>query len=59
MRFKQKNITTFFEDILPETITSYDMDDSDSFKSIAVFDCRGYMPVEFEFLVNNFQVNRC
>lgn len=35
--------------ILPETIKSYDSDDSESFKTIAAFDCRGYMPVEFDF----------
>ena len=39
-------------DILPETITSYDEDDADSYKTIVVFDCRGYMPVEFQPLVN-------
>lgn len=42
----------FYIDILPETLKAYTSDDSDSFKTIAVFDCRGYMPVEFEFLVN-------
>ncbi len=39
------------KDILPETITSYDADDSESFKTIAVFDCRGYVPVDFDFTV--------
>ncbi|CAF0713683.1 unnamed protein product [Brachionus calyciflorus] len=36
--------------ILPETLKSYNADDSENFKTIIVFDCRGYLPVEFEFL---------
>jgi hypothetical protein len=40
-------------DILPETIKSYDADDSEEFKAIVAFDCRGYMPIEFQPLVSN------
>lgn len=35
---------------MPETLKSYNSEDSESFKTIVAFDCRGYMPVEFEFL---------
>jgi hypothetical protein len=37
---------------MPETISSYNAEDSETFKSIAVFDCRGFIPVEFDFLVD-------
>ena len=37
------------KDILPETITSYNIEDTEKFKTIVVFDCRGYIPVEHEF----------
>ena len=40
------------KDIMPETISSYNAEDSETFKSIAVFDCRGFIPVEFDFLVD-------
>ena len=36
--------------ILPETIHAYTSDHSESFHTIACFDCRGFIPVEFEFL---------
>ena len=42
------------KDILPETIASYNAEDAETFKSIAVFDCRGFIPVEFDFMVNLF-----
>merc|ERR1712080_389589 len=34
-------------DILPDTITSYDMKDNNKLKTIVVFDCRGLEPVDF------------
>ncbi|PAA51775.1 hypothetical protein BOX15_Mlig028140g2, partial [Macrostomum lignano] len=33
--------------ILPDSIASYDLDDSNKFKSIVVFDCRGVEPTEW------------
>ncbi len=36
------------EDILPETIQSYNSDDAEQFKTIIVFDCRGYQIEDFE-----------
>ena len=35
-------------DIKAETITTYDAKDSNQFKTIVVFDCRGLEPVDFE-----------
>ena len=35
-----------------ENITAYTADDSDSFKTIVVFECRGVEPVEFSPRVN-------
>ena len=35
---------------MAETLKSYDADDSNNFKTIVVFDCRGFVPVEFQFL---------
>lgn len=34
-------------DIMKDTITSYNADDSNQFKTIVVFDCRGVEPVDF------------
>jgi len=34
-------------DILPDTITSYDMENNNKYKTIVVFDCRGLEPVDF------------
>ncbi len=42
----------FNKGILPETVTSYNMENAEQYKTIAVFDCRGYIPVECEFTVN-------
>lgn len=41
----------YLKDIIPETITAYTADDSENYKTIVVFDCRGYQPVDFEPLV--------
>lgn len=39
--------------VLPETIAAYTDEDSEfnRFKTIAVFECRGYSPVETQFTV--------
>merc|ERR1719168_194809 len=34
-------------DILPDSISSYNMSDNNKFKTIVVFDCRGLEPVDF------------
>ncbi|KAH3695671.1 hypothetical protein DPMN_083129, partial [Dreissena polymorpha] len=34
-------------DILPDTISSYNAEDSNQFKTVVVFDCRGVEPVDF------------
>lgn len=33
-----------------ETLKPYNCDDSENFKTIVAFDCRGYMPIECQFL---------
>lgn len=35
-------------DIKPESLHNYNIQDSNKFKTVAVFDCRGLEPVEFE-----------
>ena len=34
-------------DIIPDSITSYNITDNNKFKTIVVFDCRGLEPVDF------------
>ena len=34
-------------DILPDTITSYNISDNNKHKTLVVFDCRGLEPVDF------------
>lgn len=36
-----------FTDILSETISKYTVDDSNSFKNMVVFDCRGVSIIDF------------
>lgn len=36
-------------DILKDTITSYTMEDSESFKVIVAFECRGVEPIDYDF----------
>lgn len=38
----------FFTDILKDTITPYNIEDSERFKTIVQFECRGLEPVDFQ-----------
>ena len=54
-RFMTTNPAQYFQlcgrensiDILPDTLTSYNVEDSNKFKTLVVFDCRGLEPVDF------------
>lgn len=39
--------TFFFLDILPDTVSKYSEENSNTFKSIVVFDCRGVSIIDF------------
>lgn len=43
----------FISDIMRDTITAYNAEDSGKFKTIVVFDCRGVEPIEFSPRVYN------
>lgn len=41
------NVIVLFTDILSETVSKYTVDDSNSFKNMVVFDCRGISITDF------------